>query len=434
MRHLAIVVLISLFVTPRGSGSTQEAETDAAMLARHAREIAVALEESQLHPSDGFDVVLAKGKRLEAVLARCSEEVRIASQRGLGPSLDTVRYMNGASPRLTGRVIRVGPGADVPSINDAAARLTGGELLLLEPGHHVLDDRRIRALADVAIVGGGADHTTFTSKRLQFGRVLMEGVTIDCDDDNFCDIRGGSIRLRDCVVRNYNSGAGGSNSMFATDAVVLLERTAFNGRDGSAHRGNLFGNALDFRGEWFCLARGCQFVDNAEISRVDGHLILDACVSASADGRAFGVMPYAGGTVLHRDSSVRISRPGPSVMPFRLLSDDIDVVRAAAQSEPAEASTESFVEQYDLRRNLPYWIGLLRYEDPRIRALAVRRIRILAGLEVEVDTTTTDRLADAGALLGAEVACAELLDWWDANRDGLVWDDDTGAYRHAPAD
>ena len=197
-----------------------------------------------------------------------------------------VLYRNAASPRLSGRVVHVGPEREYVDLASARENLRPGDLVLLAEGTFSLDNpgqRQPTHWADIAIVGAGADKTTLTGQIESAVRLRIEGARVECGDDEFVDLRkGSSLHLRDCYITGYNSGAGGSNAICGNGSVILVERCTFEGMTGYAARaGSNGGNAFDLRGFNLLYVRQSHFIDNQEIIRATFPCVFDGCTSSN---------------------------------------------------------------------------------------------------------------------------------------------------------
>lgn len=289
---------------------------------------------------------------------------------------DYVHVTNRTGPRLSGRVIRVGGGGLYAGLEQAIPHLQAGDLVRLATGIHVLklDENKGKTLpSDLAIVGAGPESTTLRLSLKHAERLRIEALQIDCADDPFLALHwGGSAQLRGCRVFNYNSGAGGSNAIFGGDTALLIEGCTFEGMSGR-NKGRSGGTAFDLRGRNVLYVRDSRFVDNQEIVRAGFPCTFDRCVSEGSS-RQF---PEISGRALTRKSELRFVSLELATE-FSHATDDLDVVRfLLGEQANIDEATRALASRLGLHRKLPYWIGLLRHGDARIRNQAAQRIKAL---------------------------------------------------------
>ncbi|HRX87703.1 MAG TPA: hypothetical protein P5572_21970, partial [Phycisphaerae bacterium] len=386
--------------------------------------------------SDSLTDIMVKRAAIVAALQEYQEAV---IHHFVDPQLfsaDYVQYLNATAPRLTGRVIEVGPNKEYTSLALARNAIKPGDTIRLTAGTFALGPNRGRDAtrwADIAIIGAGPELTTLTGQVESALRLRLQNLRLQCDDDEFVDLRnGGSLHLRDCVISGYNSGAGGSNAVYGSGCIMLVERCTFEGRSGRvADRHN--GDALDLRGFCFLYVRQSQFVDNQEIIRATFPCVFDACTSRTTeDRRSHGIMPYPTGFVLLRDNQATLSSTQRTGQ-FVPATDDLEFLRLVLGA-PSHAGkvAQNMSERLALYRNLPYWIGLLRHENADVRSAAADQIKKLTGQVVDLAADNQpdhDAAASLNPPLAAEASATRMMQWYDAHRDTLVWDEAAGAYR-----
>ena len=158
-------------------------------------------------------------------------EYRVAAAHR-SQALDYSWYLVTCTPRLKGTIAVAKPGSGPDSLVAVIQRMGPGSTIVLIPGVYDLADMGrgrglVKGLQDVWLVGSGRENTTLTMQLEQEERVRIEWVTIDCKNDEFINLRDhGSVYLRDCLVHNYNSGAGGSDSLDVSDSGACWLRTA----------------------------------------------------------------------------------------------------------------------------------------------------------------------------------------------------------------
>jgi hypothetical protein len=397
---------------------------------------------------DGLDDIGRKRIAIDAAVAAFQQQIvnGVVDQKQYDALYqDYVTYRNACSPRLTGRIVRIGADQPFKDIASAAMKIKAGDLVLLGEGEYELPDGRslpARIWSDVAIVGRSPKLTTLkvTSIEATFrfaNRFLLEGLRIDCHNDGIFDLRTAStFHLRGCELFNYNSGAGGSNSLFANDSIALMEGCLFEGRSGRQAASTSGGNAFDFRGHCNLFVRQSQFIDNREILRATFPCVFDGCTALSVFSGPGQVSLYSEGKIWQRDSLDLIDNQ-PQAVAFTLATDDLNFVkRAAGQEIQIDQQSQSLIDSLALSRRLPYWIGLVRHENSEIRAIAGGHLSKLIGMEVSASPPgdppqkpdQSNRLDEGTPALAAEVEFARLMKWFEDNRAALQWDDATNRY------
>ena len=295
---------------------------------------------------------------------------------------------NETSPRLTGRIIDVGNEKKITTLGEALALAKSGDCIRLGSGTFAIGDRnrlfpRGKAVpTDIAIVGKCRGET-----ELKFGRRgqledavrwRISNVSINCGDNEVAYLRwGGSIEILNCLIFNYNSGAGGSNAIGGRDVTIVIENSEMEGNSGrSSGRGG--GVAFDLRGSNFLYARKVRFVGNDEIIRASFPCVFDRC-TAEAVGRNEN---YLSGDVLIRDCQIIPTHERG--LEFQHDSDDLEFVNLAlGNRDKLDARSEKIVKTLQLKRHPAYWIGLLRHSDKQIRAVASKHVEKILPVTVK---------------------------------------------------
>ena len=283
-------------------------------------------------------------------------------------------YLQRTQPRLTGAVKFVRPEDDLLAL---AATVSPGTTLVLLPGRHALGSRQSAltsaALENMWLIGCGPDLTTLSAYTDHAVSLRLEGMTIECDNNPFCDLReGGSLHLRNCRVGGYNSGAGGSDAIFGVGAVLLIEGCEFDGRNGNASASIMRGNAFDLRGENHIFIRNTRFINNQEIFRT-AEGVMDGC-SHTSDQPDYVFPPD--GKALHVRNSPFV---GPRVAtgsrnPITESIDDFGILEQLARGVSSgrtftDPLTREVARTLDVG-NDAFWRRLLIHPDARVRALA----------------------------------------------------------------
>lgn len=445
---------------------------------------------------DSMAEIVKKRSEIRALLDKHTDE----AVGGLADpdliALNAVHFRNEAAPRLSGRVIKVGPDADCKTLEDAHGRLKAGDLMVLSEGDHQFHwPMKIAVRSegeeprDLAIVGQGPKKTQLRIQLPACRRLRIEGVTIDCQNNEFVYMRGGgSIHLKNCTITNYNSGAGGSNAIYGVETVMLIEDCIFEGGPGRAS-GHSGGDAFDLRGDNLLFVRATRFEGNDEVLRAGFPCTFDACESTEGD-RESGIILYDGGRVYARKNKLK-SRDSGKFAGFEFATDDQEFISfAMGERTKVDDRTRRLAEGLQIERNLPFWIGLLRHPQASIRRKAAGRVESLTGKTLEtarepkaIDekgldeairrldddrvetrdqaeaslvgagekarpaveaisrTGTAEQKAraarilaalDAGPLMGAEIECGKLLNWFDEHRARLIWNESSKQYELKP--
>lgn len=115
-----------------------------------------------------------------------------------------------------------------------------------------------------------------------------------------------------------------------------------------------------------------------------------------------------------------------------VATDDLVLVeQASGVRNDANAETKALVSELVLDRRLPYWIGLLRHNDPAIRSLAAKRLANLIDEPVRLPANPPkegETLAELGGMFEIEQEYARLMNWLDENQSRLRWDATAGKY------
>jgi predicted Ser/Thr protein kinase len=417
------------------------AKSESKLLREQFDELFRLLQENRVNFSeDPLPLVVRKH---EAIMEGLEKHKHESVRHFMAPELVGANYVlfrNATSPRLSGNVVRVGPQRDIVDLASAQEHLRPGDLVLLDEGAYTLPPTRSNEPShwtDIAIVGAGQDKTTLAGVIESAERLRVEGVRVECRDNEFVDMRGGTLHLRDCYITGYNSGAGGSNAIYGNETVMLVERCTFEGKTGRAS-GSHSGDAFDLRGFNLLYVRQSHFLDNGEIIRATFPCVFEECTGGNSSDQ-YGIIPYSSGFVLFRgrQTPLRIRRSvnalvRGNVAAFSLATDDIKFL-GLVLGEPmdVDAYTRRVAQELGLEHSLPYWIGLLRHEDSQVRNKAAGRVASLTGLTVSMPETaeaaSTLRSA-SGALFDAEREYARVMAWYEENHSSLRWNDATDSY------
>jgi hypothetical protein len=287
------------------------------------------------------------------------------------------------SPRLSGMVHRVGRNDQNPSLQEVLAAVRPGGVILLEEGTYQFTHSggRRKGLQDIAIIGGGPSKTTLRFKDragniTSAQRVRIEGVKIQCDDDEFIDVRGDdcSIHLKDCYVFNYNSGAGGSYAIDASGGLVLMEGCTFEGASGRAAPAP---HGSPIRHCNVLYARKTSFVDNRG---VEARFL---CTFDECRFKTNGIHGWRNPLWLRKNvGEVGDIRDAEK---FSLAADDREFTEfVLGERKDVDERSRGIAEKCALVRHLPYWIRLLGHADQEIRRKAVTHFERLTGQTIEM--------------------------------------------------
>ena len=293
--------------------------------------------------------------------------------------------MSECQPRLDGRVAYAEPGNGRNSLDEVLARMGPGATIVLLPGRHDLHPQRTNraGITDVWLVGSGADTTVLAMEVEGAVRLRIDNVAIDCQNTPAIDLReSGSVMLRGCKFYNYNSGAGGSEAIYAQSSVLLIESCEFEGKSGRAGPSRR-GNALDLRVDCCAFIRGTHFVDNEEIVR-DLNGAIDGCVVASS-GKGQGDSRFWAaqrGPVFERgtDYQVPLESPPPASKPFVEALDDLGPLQRLAAGEGLKAWTDPVARaearKIRIDKDPELWVRLLMSSSPEVRAIASGQVKL----------------------------------------------------------
>lgn len=338
-------------------------------------------------------------------------------------ALDYSWYLQACTPRLTGDVLYATPGPGPQSLDSALQLAAPGTTIVLLPGRHDVGDLRQggpRAIKDLWLLGSGRGTTTLTMQYAQVEAVRIEGVTIECADSPMCDIRdGGSLHLRDCLVRGYNSGAGGSDAIFSSGSALLIESCEFEGRSGRAAAMLMRGKALDLREGSRVFIRDSRFVDNQSVFReADG--VLDRCTAMTDQPQYFS---GPGGRALYVRGSAfgEARRWGVPPVACTEMMDDLGSLERLAAGEGVDGAWEdpavrAAARELRLGRGTALWGRLLLHPDPAVRKLAVGRVPLPAA---DAGMTLEEAAAELGGPILKRSAALAILGAGEAGRQRM---------------
>jgi hypothetical protein len=322
-------------------------------------------------------------------------------------AIDYSWYLQLTQPRLTGAVMAARPDDDLKSLTASAPP---GTTIVLLPGRHQLGVRQhaasSAALDNLWLVGCGPEVTTLSAYIERAHALRIDGVSIECGDNEFCDLRtGGSLQLRSCRVSGYNSGLGGSNAIFGVGSVLLIDGCEFEGESGG-DRASSHGNAFDLREENRIFLRNTRFIDNQHVFRAaDG--VVDGCTFTS--DRPNLAFPPSGEALHVRNSPFVGPRAATgSSLPITESLDDPNILDQLAEGVPPERAfadplARAAAEALEAG-NDAFWRRLLIHPDARVRNLAQSAVRLppatMSSMTLEQALTKLDQAtAPAEAVL-----------------------------------
>jgi hypothetical protein len=308
------------------------------------------------------------------LLARADRHCAAVSR---ADTFDYSWYLDQCTPHLTGSVAYAAPGDGADSLPILLRTCPPGTTIVLLPGVHDLGGGSAQptsatALRDMWLIGCGRADTTLTLHLYNADRLRLENLTIDCHNDPFADIRAGAtLHLRNCLIKNYNSGGGGSTALELASSVALIEQCEFEGKTGRASS-QARGTAIDPRVDTRLFIRNTTFTNNQEVFRYASG-VLDACTATTDRPQWFS--PPTGDHLLRRNVNMPTGPgsplPGPT---FTESLDDLAPLQALGRGKGARAWTDPFARDQaralDLSGNRQFWARLLLHADPQVRALA----------------------------------------------------------------
>ncbi|MBI3725448.1 hypothetical protein HY251_16080, partial [bacterium] len=358
-------------------------------------------------------------------------------------ALDVVSVWNATEPRLTGRVLTVGPGGSFPNLRKAIDASRPGDLLKLGEEKHtwVPGPRDVLALTDVAIVGRGAGRTRLEVRGdARFGRVRLEGLTLEGGrgDAVLTLEEGDAVALEGCEV-SYTSGY----------AIRVRPREDRSRRPRSV----IYVNGCRFAGkqlarsgsEGFACESGLVFLRRSSFDEIHSLGLVTPCVldrCSFTNPTDYGRIGWGGFQLgqfrqlesgylreneCHGEGTRGFGYGAQLLSPFTYATDDPELVALAlGERERLDRRSRHLVSALELERNVPYWIGLLRSEDASVREKAAARVLALTGEPVGEAALVGSA---SGTTLAHEVERSRLLAWFEQNEPALAWDAASGRYR-----
>jgi len=301
-------------------------------------------------------------------------DTEVAKSLGQSAARNPAYYRHATYPRLSGRVLRVGPEETFSTFKAAVAVAKSGDVILLAAGQYTsvrpMDaDRKLR-LTDVAIVGAGPGKTTLFADELGGVRLLLANLHVAGVErrEGVLRLDGGSMALRNCRI----STPKGSYAFIGLyeHSVLLAESCVFERPVDDDHSCAFEGGLLSS-----VQARNCKFIGFERLARYQT-LTLDKCRMQKK-----GKQPVidGGGTAFVRGGNVQIA--DCRRVPLTITTEDPDFIAhltGARKSAPAA----SLALRIAAHRNLGYWLGMLQHPAAEYRKLAASRISRLTGQSI----------------------------------------------------
>ncbi|MHC5039397.1 MAG: right-handed parallel beta-helix repeat-containing protein [Planctomycetota bacterium] len=323
-----------------------------------------------------------KKKTVGDRVAAFSREILLGPRAEPLCGMNAVWIRNETSPRLTGRVLRIGPGGDAKTLKEANPLIRAGDLIRLGEGTFNLGHG---PWTDIAILGLGPEKTQLRAGFQMANRVRIEGVGINSGSGYFTSFRnGGGLHLKNCRFLRTYGGGNRRAIVFGCNAVVFAEGCTFEERGAGESKGT---GAAFFHlvGVSYLLVKDSEFIDGNPGIRVTTACVLDRCSFLQSKPVPPFIVQEGPGSVFLRDTEVEVKSSG-EVIPFTEATDDPAFIAFALGERGAhEDLSGRLAETLRIEGNLPYWIGLLRHEDEGIRSRAARKVEALAGEAVRFD-------------------------------------------------
>lgn len=340
---------------------------------------------------------------------------RLAQERYKLAGLDVTRFVAVASPRLSGDVVN--------RIHSplSAVDFKRGNLVLLGEGDYAISDRDSssnlarQSFSDVAIFGVSPQKTRLRLNIRLAHRLRLENLTIDCGNDPCMDFRSSAeLCLKNCVIMNYNSGAGGSSAIDGSNTTLLIEDCTFDGNTGR-QAGHSMGNAFDLRGGNQVYARNTTFIDNSEISR-ERCITFDGCGQQRTQARPMSFF----------DAGARFLRNSPSLVSgvvrsnmadaFTETTDDPTFVQHVLHdSRSDDPLSQRLLDSADFAGDPRYWAALYRGQGENINTIAAQQLSRLKHAPTMFTPASMDRVP---ALLGL-LESSKANEVWQARMEFL---------------
>ncbi len=352
------------------------------------------MDKARLRPqSDSLSSITKRQAKLNSFLSNWYSELRREYADNTKLAMNYVYFCNAVCPRLSGRIVSVGPNSEHKNVGQALTNAKPGDTLMLERGTIEMGPvpSKQGALQDIEIRGHKSGTTIKGSRAWRnhakaMNRVRFLGLTYDCQNEELSLGRESRVEFRNCKFSNYGGSAGRSNCLTSTNSIILVEDCDFNG--GSEVANQRLGQAFEFRGTGQLYLRKTRFIDNGNLSV--GTAVVDRCTMHVSDPKnPWANHQYVSGNLI----KIRESDLGRTHVhknnEFGLAVDDADFVQFFRQRLASEVPTplseaKPFVEKLEFDNNLQYWIGLVRSPNPRIRDFAASRVAKLTGLDVNL--------------------------------------------------
>ena len=345
--------------------------------------------------TDNWETAQAKELARKTALQQFQQKagnVALIKESRTAIALNPALLQTVTAPRLTGRILEVGPDKKYKDLAAVQPDIQAGDVIELSPGIHEFPEKVLQ-IKNLVLHGKNVHTTTLRfvrdTQRPCSTRVRFENLTIDCNDNPFIDCRAsGSVEIVGCHIFNYNSGAGGAEAIFGENTFLYVCDSVFEGMSGkdAKNRNRSPGNALDVRGACALYLARDSFIDNSEIGRPEFIYVLDDCQKSTvtrlkAQWSQNTLWPAEQASVFARRTDTTNMNNAP--LEFAQSAVDFDIIMALANPQlPLPANSIWSPCRKDLSRNLAYWIGLLRHQDANVRKVAAARLTALTGEKV----------------------------------------------------
>ena len=250
-------------------------------------EFLFALDRNRLRPrTDNLSTIHLKQTELTQQLSNWYSNLSRAIRANSDLVMNYIYFCNDVCPRLSGRVIKVGPKSEFETISSALSAAEAGDSLQLEPGEFEFGSTSALKLNDIEIRGDRAGskiklNRARAMRDSKLTRFRFMNIEFNCDNTQLEIGRESKVEFRDCQFSNYNSGSGGSNAISGRNNVVLFENCLFDGKAGRAAGRGSGGNAFDLRGNDLLYLRNTKFIDNGNLNL--RRAVIDKCAVQSSD-------------------------------------------------------------------------------------------------------------------------------------------------------
>lgn len=378
--------------------------------------------------------ILEKQRAARAAFQKRAAPKRLEDFDRAAVMLNVVQIRNATAPRLSGRVLKVGENEKYASLEAALAELRSGDKVLLGAGLHTWPSarRRVALPSDVAIVGLSRDSILVFQTRPIVGgqRLRLSGLTIEYPGRPFYQARGNSsLELLECALNNT---AARGYALYGSDAIVYVEGCVFDAASEASQRRSSAAVFRLYRDSLLYVRRSRFFNYRRSIGVGQTGSVFEKVVIEGENPAAAGRLIASRAVFTRSNISLDgAAIPCPGETGFERATDDAGLVASAAGQDGGALDKESerLIKVLGLRRNLGFWIGLLRHRDETVRALAAERVQALSGEEVRLVADSASAQGrrikaliarlDSAVFSEREGASAELKELGEGAREAL---------------